>query len=186
MPEWLYNMLEHKDVALAAVQANGFALRHVAYQLQCDLEVVAEAVTQDYLAIEFADIDTLPWDDAGGEDPAGIVAAVIDGMNREAQSIGWRAGAALVQASERAGWGERNAYWAASQRAIMLAVVRLDGRLLRYASDELRADRDVVLEAVRQHAGAMWYAATALKSDAEIKLAGNFSGPSPAGDLGEW
>ena len=42
---------------------------------------------------------------------------------------------------------------------------------LEFASDELRADREVVLAAVSQHGFALQYASDALRDDAEVVLA---------------
>ena len=56
-------------------------------------------------------------------------------------------------------------------RAFVLARVREDGLVLRFASVELEADRQVVLAAVAQYGYALAYASVELKDDREVVLA---------------
>ena len=61
-----------------------------------------------------------------------------------------------------------------SDRAFILAAVQQDASCLRYASIELRADREVVLAAVkkgRNAASCLRYASTELRADREVVLA---------------
>ena len=53
----------------------------------------------------------------------------------------------------------------------MLAAVRQDGRALCAASEELKADREIVLAAVRQDGRALCFASEELQADHEIVLA---------------
>ena len=46
-----------------------------------------------------------------------------------------------------------------------------EGYALRFASDELKADRQVVLAAVAQHGLALQHASSALRNDREVVLA---------------
>lgn len=52
----------------------------------------------------------------------------------------------------------------------MLSVVRQNGYALRYASDGLKADREVVLAAVRQNGKAEFYACKLLRNDREVVM----------------
>ena len=56
-------------------------------------------------------------------------------------------------------------------RRLVLAAVRCNGHALRYASEQLRGDREVVLAAVRQNGWALEYASGQLKGDREVVLA---------------
>ena len=56
-------------------------------------------------------------------------------------------------------------------KAFVFAAVRRDGKLLRRASVELRADKDVVLAAVSQDGGALGQACDELRADKEVVLA---------------
>jgi len=58
------------------------------------------------------------------------------------------------------------------EREILLAAARQNGKaILRSASDEVRADREIVLAAVRQSCWALEYASKDLRADREIVLA---------------
>jgi len=61
--------------------------------------------------------------------------------------------------------------WAKADREIVLAAVRQNGYTLQFASDELRADREVVSIAARQNGRALWFATGALCEDREVVLA---------------
>ena len=53
-----------------------------------------------------------------------------------------------------------------ADREVVLAAVRADGDALQYASDELvQADREVVLAAVNQRGDLLWYASNELLAD---------------------
>ena len=53
----------------------------------------------------------------------------------------------------------------------MLAAVKQTGWMLQYASDELKADKEVVLAAIAQDESALVHVADELKADEEITLA---------------
>ena len=58
-----------------------------------------------------------------------------------------------------------------ADRDVMLAAVRCDATLLKYAATTLRADREMMLAAVQQDASLLKYAATALRADRAFILA---------------
>tara|TARA_Y100000031_G_scaffold106091_1_gene116854 strand:- start:898 stop:2298 length:1401 start_codon:yes stop_codon:yes gene_type:complete len=58
-----------------------------------------------------------------------------------------------------------------ADREIVLAAVKQDGYALEYAAKSLKADREVVLKAVKEEGLALEYAAKSLKADREIVLA---------------
>jgi hypothetical protein len=55
-----------------------------------------------------------------------------------------------------------------ADREIVLAAVKKDGSVLKHASKSLQADREVVLAAVKHWRGALEYAASALQHDKEL------------------
>ncbi len=59
-----------------------------------------------------------------------------------------------------------------SNKVEMLARLKNYGRSLKYASDELKSDKEVVLVAVRQYGDALEYASKELQGDKEVVLAG--------------
>ena len=56
-------------------------------------------------------------------------------------------------------------------RAIVLAAVRVRGRLLQEASEQLQSDREVVMAAVRNNGKALKYASDNLQGDREVVMA---------------
>ena len=65
-----------------------------------------------------------------------------------------------------------NEIWRFSNdKEIVLACVSIDGRLLEFASEDLRNDREVVLAAVRQNGLALEHAYIGLRHDREVVLA---------------
>lgn len=56
-------------------------------------------------------------------------------------------------------------------RAIVLAAVRVRGRVLEEASDQLQRDREVVMAAVRNNGRALRYASDELRGDREVVMA---------------
>ena len=53
----------------------------------------------------------------------------------------------------------------------LLAAVQQNGRALKYASEELQADREVVLAAVQQNGDALTYASQELQAKLLLKSA---------------
>lgn len=53
-------------------------------------------------------------------------------------------------------------------KEIVIEVVKQDGRALEYASEELKSDKEIVIEAVKQNGEALIYASDRLKNDAEL------------------
>lgn len=58
-----------------------------------------------------------------------------------------------------------------STKEEVLKAVQWNGNALRYASDELRGNRDVVLAAVKRNGRALKYASDELQADKELVLA---------------
>ena len=55
-------------------------------------------------------------------------------------------------------------------REVVIEAVTQHGRALRFASEELKHDREVVIEAVRQNGGALWYASVELNTTGTLWL----------------
>ena len=70
------------------------------------------------------------------------------------------------------GWALQNASEPLrADKEIVLAAVKQSGRVLEYASEPLRADKEIVLAAVKQNWRALEYASEPLRADKEIVLA---------------
>ena len=57
-----------------------------------------------------------------------------------------------------------------ADREVIFEAVKENGMALEYANDNLKADRDVVLAAVKQNGSALEYAGKYLKADREVVL----------------
>ena len=57
-----------------------------------------------------------------------------------------------------------------ADKEVVLAAVKKHGYALEYASDELKADKEVVLAAVKNHGSSLKYASDELKADKEVIL----------------
>ena len=57
-----------------------------------------------------------------------------------------------------------------ADRDIALAAVRNDGAALQFVSDDFRNDRGIVLEAIRRSEWALWYMPTAMRADREVAI----------------
>ena len=66
---------------------------------------------------------------------------------------------------------EGHAVWA-NPTLVLTAVQEVGGRLLQYAAEPLKANRKIVLAAVKQDGLALQYAAEPLKADVEMVLTG--------------
>ena len=62
-------------------------------------------------------------------------------------------------------------------------VIKQDRKALQYAAEELKADRDFMLEAVKKNGHALAHAAEELQADRDFMLE---AVKSELGDLGEW
>ena len=58
-----------------------------------------------------------------------------------------------------------------ADREVVLTAARQNGEVLKHASEELRADREVVLAAVRQNGRALKHASPEVRADREVVLA---------------
>ena len=61
--------------------------------------------------------------------------------------------------------------WMKADRNFMIEVVKQNGYAVKHASDELRADQAIVMAAVKQHGWALRYASNKLKNDRDIVMA---------------
>lgn len=132
-------LLTKKEVALAAVGQDGWALRRTSPQLQADKEVVLAAVGQAGRSLSYA-------------------SAALQ-ANKEV----------AITAVSQKGWALRYASAELqADKDVVLAAVAHKGSALCYASAELRADRDVVLAAVAQNGSALQFVSAALRGDREV------------------
>ena len=135
-------VLENKDVVLAAVAENGWALIYASEELRGDRDVVLAAVAEFVEVFEYASYEL--------RSNRAFVLSVV------AQD-----GSALAYASEAL----------RGDREVVLVAVAQDGCSLASAQEELRGDRGVVLAAIAQNGYALEHAAEELRANKEVVLA---------------
>eukprot|EP01043_Picozoa_sp_COSAG02_P075530 COSAG02_NODE_15618_length_1155_cov_0.929924_1_plen_279_part_00 len=122
--DYVEELQNDRDLMLAAVRVNGDCIEHISPDLKADREVVAEAVSAPGYQLMYAadelqsDTDMIIGELVGAGDKAYGVLGMVDRKLRE------------------------------SSREIIVAAVKEHGHCLKYASDELKDDEDVVLIAV--------------------------------------
>ena len=127
-----------REVVLAAVEQDGFALRYAAAELLSDAEIVLAAVRRDGWALSVAAPELLANRD--------IVLAAV-------QQDGW----ALRYVPAEI----------ATDRDIVLAAVKQNGNALKYA-EWAQDDREIALAAVQQDGDAIKYVALSIRFEPEI------------------
>lgn len=65
-----------------------------------------------------------------------------------------------------------------NDKDVVLEAVKQDGRALRFASENLRNDKDVVLEAIKQDEWALQFASEELRNDKDVQIAAGIIEPS--------
>ena len=133
-----------KEVVMAAVYKDGWALRNASDELKNDKEVVMIAVAQNGRALDYASKKLK-------EDREVVMRAVA------------QCGRVLEYASNEL---------KADKEVVMIAVAQY-GRALEYASDEMRSDKEVATAAVAQNGRALEFASDGLKGDKEVVMAQN-------------
>jgi hypothetical protein len=134
-------MCGDKEVVLAAVIKDGWALRLASDEMRGDKEVVLAAVMQDDRALQFAS------DEMRGDKEVVLAAVMQDG---------WP----LRFASEEL----------RGDKEVVLAAVTRSGRALQFASEEMRGDKQVVLAAVIKDGWALQFASEEFRGDKEVVL----------------
>ncbi|KAH8083392.1 inositol 1,4,5-trisphosphate-sensitive calcium-release channel [Aureococcus anophagefferens] len=160
--------LQTKEVVLAAVRQDSWALKHASDALKADKEVVLVAVQQQQLqngrALRYASKE-LRADKkvvlAAVQKSGGALQYASDALKGDKEVV--------FAAVQQDGWALHYASDVLkAEKEVALAAVRRDGEALQYASDALRADKEIVLAAVRQDGMALVYASEALAATKEI------------------
>ncbi len=135
-------MKADKEVVLAAVKEHGYALEYASDEMKADKEVVLAAVNQLGYVLEYA-----------SDDMKANKEVVLDAVNQH--------GGALQNATEEL----------KANKEVVLAAVEQSGLALEYASEEMKVDKEVVLAAVNRNGHALEYASEEMKANKEVVLA---------------
>jgi len=171
--DYTYNsLLKDKDFALDAVKINAYALGYFSDDIKNDKDVVLEAVKQNGFVIELATLRFLQDDE--------ILQAARDQVaTSKEKHIGHFSGdidscidhAVKTQQSHLIDEYEDNEYFLLHEdRDKVLEVLSVNGHALQFVNEDLKADEDVVLTAVRNLPSSFEYASDELKSNYQFVL----------------
>mmetsp|Transcript_97273 Transcript_97273/g.302896 ORF Transcript_97273/g.302896 Transcript_97273/m.302896 type:complete len:1042 (-) Transcript_97273:20-3145(-) len=155
-----------REVVLAAVEADGLALRRAAAELKADREVVQAAVQQNGSALEFADARLRADRDivlaAVQQDAAAFRYAAEDlHSNHDIAFAALQGSGSLPDAVAPELRGNRE---------LILAAVHRSAFAFELASDDLRADRPFQLAAVQRNAFVLEVLPREVRADGEFML----------------
>mmetsp|Transcript_34400 Transcript_34400/g.77006 ORF Transcript_34400/g.77006 Transcript_34400/m.77006 type:complete len:333 (-) Transcript_34400:19-1017(-) len=153
-----------EEIALATVQEDGRALRHLGDNFRADRDIVLAAVQQDVQALQYAS-------QALKSDHEIVLAAVkMNGHALKWADTSCRGDREIVMAAVRQNWSalEKASEACKSDHDIVLAAVKQNRSALRMADTICRSDREIVLAAVRQHWLSLEWAAEPCRNDRQI------------------
>ena len=146
-----------REVVMAAIENIGYALQYASEELRSDSQFILAAVEKNGYALKYAS-------DVLKADPEVVLAAVTqNGKALFDADEALRADRGIVMAAiKECGIAFFYADFFVSQkikadRDFILEVVKKDGYILSHASEALRADKTVVLEAMKQSISCMEY-----------------------------
>ena len=157
----------NKEVVLAAVTHNGFAIRFASEELKVDIEVVMAAVTQNGFALRYvseelkADIEVVMASITNNGSALRFASEALQGDKEVVLASITNDGYALRFAS-KALQGDKE---------VVFAAVTNNGSAIKFASEALQGDKEVVLTAVTQNGDALQFASETLQGDKEVVLA---------------
>lgn len=176
------------SIASAAVRQSGQALRHASEDLREDTDLVMEAVQQDGRALQhalgYARQDP-PITAAAAKQTWKAVRFTVQTLNLETMLAvveqDWHSAEDLWnldRSPSQEQWIALTAHNPSiiqfhqlrANRDVVISAVRTDGLSLRYASPSLRADKTVVREAMHAHPDALWVAHPLVRKDPDLKL----------------
>ena len=148
------DLREDRGFILEAVRWNGFALQFAPPEIQNDKEVVLRAIEQPRRDFVIADFDRSVLDFAG-EDVRNDRDVVLQALEVNARAFRF---------------ASQNLQRGREMQIALKAICRQVGKILDLASETLRRDREVVLEAVRCDGSSLQFASVDLKADREVVL----------------
>lgn len=150
-----------RDIVLLAVRRNGKLLQHAAEALHKDRQLVSEAVKTDSSALLLYPQEC--WD-------ADLVLSAISGISKP-ECPAWGAEArprARHEHAFRSFMNHEKVKQVFDQRHFVMAALEKDPLILRFASSNLKADKELVLRAVKSCWKALEYASEELRSDLDV------------------
>ena len=156
-----------KEVVLAAVTNDGYALGYASEVLQNDREIVLAALKSDGEALQYVSEEL--------KNDKEIVLAAVKNKGRALKYANTEfrndKEVVLTAVKNDAGTLKYVSEELQNDKEIVLAAVSEDGEALEYASEELRNDKEIVLTAVTTFGSNLHCASEELQNDKEIVLA---------------
>ena len=139
-----------KDLVLAAVRSNGYALEYALEKLRNDKEVVIASLANDAKPLEYAS-DDLKLDkevlEAAIKNDSSLAYLLNENLSEDQKKY-LEEGVTLEDFDEEYQGGDDGKVAWLKDRNFVLEALRQDARILKHASAELKADRDLVSEAI--------------------------------------
>lgn len=186
---------DNKEVVLAALSNDGIALEYASDRLKDDEDVVLAAIAQNGIAIEYASANLMNKkslflvavssesrvlkfaNDTLKKDKEILAAAIknddslsylLNENLTDDQKEYLKEGVSIEDFdAEYHGDDDGKVEWM-KEKAFLMEAVKQDERILKHASDELKADRELVMEAIKNGIDAIDYADENLQWDPEI------------------
>jgi len=175
------NLRADKEIVLAAISSLGRALDYASDKLKDDKDVVLAAVSKDSKMI-FQANDTLKKDKeilAAAIHHNPKLSYLINDQLSEDQKQYLEEGVSIEDFdAEYHDDDDEKVEWM-KEKAFLIEAVKQDERILKHASDELKADRELVQEAIKHDINSIGYAHENLQWDPEIltfRIDTHFSG----------
>ncbi|MBA3723011.1 MAG: DUF4116 domain-containing protein [Parachlamydiaceae bacterium] len=150
-------MADNKPLVLIAVKNNGLALRHATEDLLNDCEVVLAAVTNNGLALEFVSkqLQKNPQICMAAINNNGDALEFVDSSLYNEENL-LKAFSTSKTKKSNSGF-ERAVANHRTNRKVILEAVKFDGLLLKFASNLLKNDVEIVMNAVKNKGLALDY-----------------------------
>jgi hypothetical protein len=188
----------HKEIVLKAVLNNGYALEYASENLRDDKEVVLAAISKDGGPFEYAsenllnnkellilavskDSSILKLANEELKKDKEVLAAAVSSDSSLSYSLNEHLSEEQKQYLEEGitledfdaeyqGGNDGKVAWM-KEKHFLLEAIKQDVRILKHASDELKADRELISEAIKNDISAIDYADEKLQSDPELLIA---------------
>lgn len=156
-----------RDIVSSAVKRTGYALRYASESLRADRDVVSSAVQQNGIALQFASTELKSDRDIVS------LACARNGSALAFASQELRADREIVMVAVKGARPFPSTVYKSTSamfRQTRNCLGTREDSPLRHASEQLRGDRQIVMEAVKKHAFALLFAKEIFYADKEIVM----------------
>lgn len=140
-----YGLMQDRDVVLAAIKIDCDAIKLASDEIQLDDQFMEEAVAANPRVVKYARVVNPRYPD--------LVLAAVKKDCSVLKDV-----AHIIR------------HFPQKNREVVVAAISQDPSCLKFASEDLRADRSIVLSAVRKYGRVLVHASEALKNDVEVVM----------------